>query len=65
MMFTAGDPDHTSEPRAVIHVAVVNLDVILSEDAKEYLTEAFGDLEEYITALIEATVKRVKNGSVA
>lgn len=38
---------------------------ILSEDAKEYLTEAFGDLEEYITALIEATVKRVKNGSVA
>ena len=27
-MFTAGDPDHTSEPRAVIHVAVVNLDVI-------------------------------------
>ena len=38
---------------------------ILSEDAKEYLSEAFGDLEEYITALIEATVKRVKNGSVA
>lgn len=38
---------------------------ILSEDAKEYLTEAFGDLEGYITALIEATVKRVKNGSVA
>lgn len=40
-------------------------DDILSEDAKEYLTEAFGDLEGYITALIEATVKRVKNGSVA
>lgn len=38
---------------------------ILSEDAKEYLSEAFGDLEGYITALIEATVKRVKNGSVA
>ena len=38
---------------------------ILSEDAKEYLTEAFGDLEAYITALIEATVKRVKNDSVA
>lgn len=30
-----------------------------------YLSEAFGDLEGYITALIEATVKRVKNGSVA
>lgn len=38
---------------------------ILSEDAKEYLSEAFGDLEGYITALIEATVKRVKNDSVA
>lgn len=37
---------------------------ILSEDAKVYLSEAFGDLEGYITALIEATVKRVKNGSV-
>lgn len=33
---------------------------ILSDDAKTYLTEAFGDLEAYITALIESTVKRVK-----
>ena len=38
---------------------------ILSDDAKAYLTEACGDLEAYITALIEATVKRVKSGAVA
>ena len=38
---------------------------ILSEDAKAYLTEACGDLDAYITALIEATVKRVKSGAVA
>lgn len=29
---------------------------ILSEDAKEYLSEAFGDLNSYITSQIEASV---------
>ena len=29
---------------------------ILSEDAKEYLSEAFGDLNAYITSQIEASV---------
>ena len=29
---------------------------ILSEDAKKYLSEAFGDLNSYITSQIEASV---------
>ena len=29
---------------------------ILSDDAKEYLSEAFGDLNSYITSQIEASV---------
>jgi hypothetical protein len=33
---------------------------ILSEDAKTYLTEAFGDLQLYITQQIEATVNTEK-----
>lgn len=37
--------------------AVMN---ILSTDAKEYLTNAVGDLQEYITSLIEAQVKENK-----
>lgn len=37
--------------------AVMN---ILSADAKEYLTNAVGDLQEYITSLIEAQVKENK-----
>jgi hypothetical protein len=36
---------------------------VLSEDAKEYLTEAYGDLSTYITNLIEAKVNRAKNES--
>lgn len=38
--------------------AVMN---ILSEDAKDYLTEAVGDLQLYITQKIEAEVKNNKN----
>ena len=34
---------------------------ILSEDAKDYLTEAVGDLQLYITQKIEAEVKNNKN----
>lgn len=34
---------------------------ILSNDAKAYLTEAFGDLNVYLTALIEAQVNSNKN----
>lgn len=37
--------------------AVMN---ILSADAKDYLTNAVGDLQEYITSLIEAQVKENK-----
>ena len=37
--------------------AVMN---ILSEDAKAYLTEAFGDLNAYITSQIEASVNMNK-----
>ena len=33
---------------------------ILSEDAKKYLTEAFGDLNAYITSQIEASVNMNK-----
>ena len=33
---------------------------ILSDDAKKYLNEACGDLNKYITELIESTVKNVK-----
>lgn len=33
---------------------------ILSEDAKEYLTQAFGDLESYVTKKIEAEVNANK-----
>ena len=33
---------------------------ILSEDAKEYLSEAFGDLNSYITSQIEASVNMNK-----
>ena len=33
---------------------------VLSDDAVEYLTAAYGDLSSYITNLIEAEVKRVK-----
>lgn len=36
---------------------------ILSDDAKEYLTNAFGDLEEYIIQKIEAEVNSNKGGS--
>jgi hypothetical protein len=34
---------------------------VLSEEAKEYLTEAYGDLSTYITNLIEAEVNRAKS----
>lgn len=37
-----------------------NVLAILTEDAKEYLTVAFGDLEAYITAKIEAEVNLTK-----
>ena len=37
--------------------AVMN---ILNEDAKEYLSEAFGDLNSYITSQIEASVNMNK-----
>ena len=33
---------------------------ILSADAKEYLTEAVGDLDSYITTKIEAEINRTK-----
>lgn len=33
---------------------------ILSEEAKEYLSEAFGDLNAYVTSQIEATVNSNK-----
>lgn len=37
-----------------------NVLTILTEDAKQYLTAVFGDLETYITAKIEAEVNRTK-----
>ena len=37
-----------------------NILTILSGDAKEYLQEAFGDLEVYIKNKIEAKVKETK-----
>lgn len=33
---------------------------ILGEDAKLYIKETFGDLEKYLTQLIESTVNQVK-----
>lgn len=33
----------------------------LTDDAKEILTQVFGDLDEYLTMLIESTVYKVKN----
>lgn len=36
---------------------------ILSDDAKIYLTEAFGDLNAYMTQQIEAAVKTNKKGA--
>ena len=36
---------------------------ILTEDAKVYLTEAFGDLNTYMTQQIEAAVKQSKMGA--
>lgn len=36
---------------------------ILSDDAKIYLTEAFGDLNAYMTQQIEAAVKQNKMGA--
>ena len=37
---------------------------ILSDDAKNYLSEACGDFDAYVAALIESTVKRVKEGTI-
>ena len=37
--------------------------LILSEDAKEYLEESFSDLQEYITAKIEAEVAQNKGNA--
>ena len=34
--------------------------LVLSDDAKEYLTEAYGDLSAYITMKIEAEVNLSK-----
>jgi hypothetical protein len=33
---------------------------VLTDDAKEYLTNAFGDLDAYLTTKIEAEVKAQK-----
>lgn len=35
--------------------------ILLSEDAKKYIIEAYGDLNQYLTACIEAEVNRQKN----
>lgn len=37
-----------------------NIIGLLSEDAKKYITETFGDLEIYLTTRIESLVKKAK-----
>lgn len=51
------DSDAQKEAFNQTYTAVMN---ILSEDAKEYLNEAIGDLNLYITQKIEAEVKTTK-----
>lgn len=51
------DSDAQKEAFNQTYAAVMN---ILSEDAKEYLNEAIGDLNLYITQKIEAEVKATK-----
>jgi hypothetical protein len=51
------DSDAQKEAFNQTYAAIMN---ILSEDAKEYLNEAIGDLNLYITQKIEAEVKATK-----
>jgi hypothetical protein len=46
--------------KEALQMTYENILVILSNDAKEYLQEAFGDLEVYIKNKIEAKVKESK-----
>jgi hypothetical protein len=54
----AFNADAQKEAFTKTYNAVMN---ILSQDAKVYLTETFGDLELYITQQIEATVNTAKS----
>lgn len=46
--------------KQALQMTYENILIILSNDAKEYLQEAFGDLEVYIKNKIEARVKESK-----
>lgn len=55
----AFDAEAQKTALSLTYNAVIN---ILSEDAKKYLTEAYGDLQQFIIQKIEAEVKANKKG---
>lgn len=50
----------SDDAKEAFNQTYTNVVAILSDEAKKYLTEAYGDLDTYLTQLIEASVNQNK-----